>query len=88
MKKLSENLDDYSFEEVKQLALKQINATNIQINYYQSERGKQKMRECAKRYYWKHREACLEKARKNHTKKVIASGKIPQKRRGRPSKKN
>ena len=34
MKKLSENLDDYSFEEVKQLALKQINATNIQINYY------------------------------------------------------
>ena len=88
MKQLSVNLEDYTFEEVKQLALKQIKATNQQTTYYKSERGKQKMREASKRYYWKHREACLEKARKNHTNKVIASGKIPQKRRGRPSKVN
>ena len=87
MKRLSENLDDYTFEEVKNLALKQIKVTNQQIDYYQSEGGKQKYRDCARRYYYKHREACLERAKKNHRKKVIASGKVPQNRRGRPSKK-
>ena len=87
MKQLSDNLDDYTLGEIKKFALKHIKATNIQIEYYTSEHGKAKYREGSKRYYWKHREKCLERAKRNHKKKVLASGKVPQNRRGRPSKK-
>jgi len=86
MKKLTENLDDYDEETIREYALKHIKQINRGINYYMSDRGKQKYREGAKKYYYKHREKCLERAKESHRKKVIASGKVPQKRRGRPKK--
>jgi hypothetical protein len=86
MKKLSENLDNYDEKTIKEYALRQIKQINRGITYYMSDAGKAKYREGAKRYYWKHREKCLERAKEYHRKNLLAIGKVPQKRRGRPKK--
>ena len=88
MKKLSDNLDDYTLGEIKKFALNHIKSTNQQYNYYKSERGRAAYRESSKRYYYNNREKCLERAKKNHKKKLIANGKVPQEKRGRPKKIN
>ena len=81
------NLEDYTLGQIKEFALKFLKSRNKQIKYYKSETGKQKYRECAKRYYYKHREKCLAKRKKQYREKLLAEGKVPQGRRGRPSKK-
>ena len=81
------NLEDYTLGDIKEFALKFLKSRNKQIKYYHSEAGKQKYRECAKRYYYKHREECLAKRKEKYRLKLLAEGKVPQERPGRPSKK-
>ena len=86
MNKLSLDLKDYTEEQIRTYALKFIKSKNTAIDYYNSEKGKEKYREGSKRYYRNNREKCCEYAKKRHADKVRQSGKEPQKRRGRPSK--
>ena len=86
MNKLSLNLEDYTNEQINNYALKFIKSKNNAIDYYNSEKGKEKYRSGSRRYYRNNRDKCLKIAKERHAKKVIAMGKKPQNRRGRPCK--
>lgn len=83
---MSEDLNDYELEQLKEFALKHIKSKNNQITYYHSENGKQKYRECARRYYYNNVEKCREYARNTYLKKQKELGKKVRKTRGRPKK--
>ena len=71
MNKLSLELDKYSEEEIKAYALKYLHSKNSAIDYYNSEKGKERYRAGSRKYYHNNREKCL---------------KHVQPRRGRPRK--
>lgn len=83
--KFSEDIDNYTFAEVRTFAKKYIKHKNLQIDYYNSERGKEIYRANARKYYYKNRDKCCKKARERYEKKMKELGKTIKKRQ-RPSK--
>ena len=86
MNKVSLDLKDYSDDDIKNYALKFLKAKNTSIEYYNSDKGKEKYREGSRKYYRNHRDKCLETAKKRYADKLKKEGKIVQNRRGRPKK--
>jgi coenzyme F420-reducing hydrogenase alpha subunit len=83
--KFSEDIDSYTFGEVISFAKKYIKHKNLQIDYYNSDHGKEIYRVNARKYYYNNREKCCKKARERYAKKMKELGKKIGKR-GRPSK--
>ena len=86
MEKLSENIEDYDINEIKDFAKKYIKSRNVQIKYYESENGKEKYRACARRYYHNNRERCCNNAKERYRKKIEKTGRKVNPKRGRPNK--
>ena len=86
MNKLSLELNNYTEEEINSFALKFINSKNSAIDYYHSEKGKERYRAGSRKYYHNNREKCLKIAKDRYAKMLKKQGKIVQPRRGRPRK--
>ena len=83
--KLNETLDNYTLGKIKEFALKHIKHKNLQIDYYNSDEGKEIYRKNARKYYYNHREECCRKAREKYAKRMEKLGK-PKRKPGRPRK--
>jgi len=83
---LSESLDNYNENQIKEFAVKYLQGKNKQIKYYLSEKGKDKYREASRKFYWNNREKCRKASRLAYKKKMEKLGKKVRPTRGRPRK--
>ena len=86
MNKLSIEIDNYTDEQIKSYALKYIHSKNSAIDYYNSDKGKERYRAGSRRYYHNNRDKCLKIAKDRYAKRLEKMGKKVQPRRGRPRK--
>lgn len=83
---VSESLDEYNENQIREFAVKFLKNKNKQIKYYLSEKGKNTYRKASKRFYYNNLEKCRTASRIAYKKKLAKLGKKVRPTRGRPKK--